>query len=295
MASTYTSNGGIEKIGVGEQSGTWGETTNLNFDIIDRLISGVGSITLSGTTHTLTTTDGTLSDGMYSVLLLGGTPSGTNTITVSPNDAQKLYFVKNDCGQTVIFTQGSGTSVSILDGEYALIYCDGGGATANVAELQQSILNISTIGTTENSKVVTTNASGNVTFSGDVAISGDVTTTGGTTTGTLNEGFSTVTSSSNATTIDCTAANNFAHTLTEATTFTFSNAPSSGTAYAFTLKLVQDASASAFAVTWPSAVRWSRGVEPTLITTASSVTLFTFYTHDGGVNWYGFVAGRDMF
>ncbi len=286
MSSTYTSNGGIEKIGVGEQSGTWGETTNLNFDIIDRLISGVGSITLSGTTHTLTTTDGTLSEGMYSVLLLSGTPSGTNTITVAPNDAQKLYFVKNGCGQTVIFTQGSGTSVSILDGEYALIYCDGGGATANVAELQQSILNISTIGTTESSKVVTTNASGNVTFAA---------ATGSTTIGMLNEGFSTVTSSSNATTIDCTTANNFAHTLTEATTFTFSNAPTTGTAYAFTLKLVQDASASAFAVTWPSAVRWSRGVEPTLITTASSVTLFTFYSHDGGVNWYGFVAGRDMF
>ena len=127
MSSTYTSNGGIEKIGVGEQSGTWGETTNLNFDIIDRLISGVGSITLSGTTHTLTTTDGTLSEGMYSVLLLSGTPSGTNTITVAPNDAQKLYFVKNGCGQTVIFTQGSGTSVSILAAiffRYLLIRAD---------------------------------------------------------------------------------------------------------------------------------------------------------------------------
>ena len=67
MASTYTGSG-IEKIATGEQSGTWGTTTNTNFDILDRLINGVGTITLSGTTHTLTTTDGTLSDGMFKVL-----------------------------------------------------------------------------------------------------------------------------------------------------------------------------------------------------------------------------------
>ena len=52
MASTYTANSGIEKIGAGEQAGTWGNTTNNNLDILDRAINGVGSITLSGTTHT---------------------------------------------------------------------------------------------------------------------------------------------------------------------------------------------------------------------------------------------------
>ena len=36
MASTYTGNNAIEKIGSGEQAGTWGNTTNLNLDIIDR-------------------------------------------------------------------------------------------------------------------------------------------------------------------------------------------------------------------------------------------------------------------
>ena len=63
---------------------------------------------LSGTTHTLTTTDGTLSDGMYKVLVLGGSPSGTNTITIAPNDADKVYIVVNGSGQTATFTQGSG-------------------------------------------------------------------------------------------------------------------------------------------------------------------------------------------
>jgi len=135
MASTYTVNSGIELIANGEQSGTWGSTTNTNLQIIDRLTNGVGNITLSGTTHTLTTTDGSLSDGQYKVLVFGGSPSGTNTVTVSPNDQDKLFFVKNNSGQSVIISQGSGANVTIPNGESAVIYCDGAGAGAAVVNL----------------------------------------------------------------------------------------------------------------------------------------------------------------
>ena len=135
MGSTYTDNGGIEKIGLGEQAGAWGTTTNNNFDIVDRLINGVGSISLSGTTHTLTTSDGSLSDGMFKVLVLGGSPSGTNTITIEPNNADKLYFVKNASGQSVTFTQGSGANVTILNGFGAIIFADGAGSGAAVTDL----------------------------------------------------------------------------------------------------------------------------------------------------------------
>ena len=135
MPSTFTDNGGIEKIGLGEQAGTWGTTTNTNLDIIDRLINGVGTITLSGTTHTLTTSDGSLSDGMFKVLVLAGSPSGTNTITISPNNADKLYFVKNGTSQTATFTQGSGGNVSIAAGKGAIIFADGGGSGAAVTDL----------------------------------------------------------------------------------------------------------------------------------------------------------------
>jgi hypothetical protein len=138
MASTYTSNGGIEKIGTGDQAGTWGTTTNLNMDIIDRLTNGVATISISGTTHTLTTTDGTLSDGMYKVLNFNGSPSGTNTITIAPNDQQKLFFVKNSTsgGHSIIIKQGSGTTVTILNTKTAIVYADGGGSGANVAQIE---------------------------------------------------------------------------------------------------------------------------------------------------------------
>ena len=139
MASTYTANSGVEKIGAGEQAGAWGTTTNNNLDILDRAINGVGAITLSGTTHTLTTSDGSLSDGGYKVIVLGGSPSGTNTVTISPNDQDKMYFVQNSTNQTVTFTQGSGANVSIVAGSKGMIYADGAGSGAAVVDLTASI------------------------------------------------------------------------------------------------------------------------------------------------------------
>ncbi len=139
MTSSYTSNTGIAKPATGDQSGTWGDTVNVNMDIIDRVLNGVGAISLSGTTHTLTTSDGALSDGMYRVLVLGGSPSGTNTITVSPNDQDKVFFVKNDSGQSAVFTQGSGANVTIANGDTKIIYCDGAGSGAAVVDFTNDL------------------------------------------------------------------------------------------------------------------------------------------------------------
>jgi microcystin-dependent protein len=73
---------------------------------------------------------------MSKVLVLGGSPSGTNTITISPNDADKLYFVKNGTSQTATFTQGSGADVSVAAGKQAIIFADGKGSGAAVTEIK---------------------------------------------------------------------------------------------------------------------------------------------------------------
>ena len=135
MASTYTTNQGLEKPATGDRSGTWGTMTNTNMDMLDRAISGVGALSLTGTATTLTTSDGSASDGNYKVLVLGGSPSGTNTITLSPNDGDKLYFVVNASGQSVIFSQGTGANVTIANGAADIIYADGAGSGAAVASL----------------------------------------------------------------------------------------------------------------------------------------------------------------
>ena len=147
MGSEYTTNGGIEKIGLGEQAGAWGTTTNNNFDIIDRLINGVVTITLSsGGTSTLSTSNGSLSDGMFKVLQLAGSPDAGHVITIEPKEAAKLYFVKNGSGQAIIFNQGSGgtvdnsRAVSIPNNNSAIIFANGGGNSAIVTSLSASLL-----------------------------------------------------------------------------------------------------------------------------------------------------------
>lgn len=134
MPSSYTTNTGIEKPADGEQSGTWGQTANVNYDILDRVVNGVGTISLSGTSHTLTTSDGSLSDGQYKVLVFTGTTLGTNTVTISPNDAQKLYFVFNSTDNPVEITQGSGGNVTVAVGDSAIVYADGAGSGAKVTD-----------------------------------------------------------------------------------------------------------------------------------------------------------------
>jgi len=126
------------------------------------------------------------------------------------------------------------------------------------------------------------------TYTGDVDITGELLVDS------YNETYAAVTSSSNATTVDCEAGNAFSHTLTENTTFTFSNPPASGTAYSFSIEIIQDASASGFTVTWPTSVDWPSATAPTLTATASAKDVFVFYTRDGGTTWYGFTAGQAL-
>lgn len=136
MASTYTVNTGIEKPDTGDQSGTWGETTNVNFDIIDRAVSGVGSISLTGlTAKTLTTSDGALSEGGYRVLIFTGSPGGTSTVTIDPPDQEKFYVVFNNTDESIVLTQGGGGNVTILTGNTKVVYADGEGASAKVSEV----------------------------------------------------------------------------------------------------------------------------------------------------------------
>lgn len=149
------------------------------------------------------------------------------------------------------------------------------GATVTTAEV--NYLDITTLGTTEASKAVTADANGVVTFDNGIS-----------------EEYTAVTSTSNATTVNLQDGTNFSHTLTENTTFTFSNPAASGKTSSFTLKLVQDASASGFTVTWPTSIDWPSATAPTLTATASAVDYFVFITHDGGTTYYGFTAGQAL-
>ena len=136
MASTYTDNTGIELIGSGEQAGAWGTTTNNNLKIIDRALNGSVTLTITGDT-TLSTTDGSLSNGQFKIVILAGSPGSAYNLLISPNDQQKWYFIKNSSGQTATVKQGggSGSTVAVATGLTAILFADGTGSNANVSSI----------------------------------------------------------------------------------------------------------------------------------------------------------------
>lgn len=134
MASTYTA-AGIELIAQGEQAGAWGNTTNTNWQLVEEMVGGVVDITLTGASYSLSTSDGASSEGRHSVLNFSGSPGATCTVTVTPNDMQKVYFVVNGSDQTVTISQGTGANVSVSAGKNKIVFCDGAGVGAAVTDI----------------------------------------------------------------------------------------------------------------------------------------------------------------
>ena len=102
MASTYTLNNGIELIGTGEQSGTWGDTTNTNLELIDTALDGQVSLTLSsagssGSPNALPVSDGASSNGRNRLISYvdGGDLGATAYVQLTPNDAEKIIYIRN--------------------------------------------------------------------------------------------------------------------------------------------------------------------------------------------------------
>jgi len=259
--------------------------------------ANVGTLAVSGNA-TVTgdlTVDGSINATVVGTADQANTLTTARTITIAGVTSGAANF--DGSSNITITTTGltldgtavtaTGTELNILDGATLttaeLNTLDG--ITASTAELNFVDGVTSNIQTQLDGKLTSFALE---TYTGDVDIDGELVVTS------YNETFAAVTSSSNATTIDCEAGNVFSHTLTENTTFTISNPPASGTAYGFSLKIVQDASASGYTVTWPTSVDWPDATAPTLTSTASAVDQFVFYTHDGGTTWYGFVAGQAL-
>ena len=148
MASTYTTNLGIEKPATGEQSGTWGATTNTNFDILDQAIGGIEAVTLSTAGSSvsptaLPITDGAVSTGRnkYIEFVDGGDLGATAYVQLTPNDSEKVVYFRNSLSgsRSILIFQGTYSSsrdIEIPNGKDVVLKFDGGGSTAIVTYLQ---------------------------------------------------------------------------------------------------------------------------------------------------------------
>ena len=127
MASTF-SNLGLNLQATGENSGTWGELTNVNLQEIDNAISGVVTITLTGNTtlaFTSNATSTTFTDeaGRNKTIILSGALSAT-TVTVSVPNIEKDYVIINNSGATATISSGGSTTVSIGTGSKNYVIVD---------------------------------------------------------------------------------------------------------------------------------------------------------------------------
>ena len=145
MASVYTNDLRLEEIGSGEQSGSWGDTTNTNLELIAEAFAfGTETITTNANTHVTTIADGASDPGRAMFLKYGGALDSACTITLGPNTVSKMWFIHNattdNSGDSsgpfsIIIAQGDGdTKVTIPNGHVKAVYSNGGGSGAVITD-----------------------------------------------------------------------------------------------------------------------------------------------------------------
>jgi hypothetical protein len=191
MPSTYSPDLRIELIGTGEQSGTWGTTTNTNLGtIIEDAISGLASVSVTTANQALTAINGSADQSRCAAISLTTTTTANFAVYVPP--VTKLYVVVNASAYTAtIFcstvlgnTTAAGTGVAVPAGKSVLLRSTG----VNVVEQLNHVTGNLSVGGTASATGfsgpltgnVTGNVSGNVTGNVTGNVSGSVAAGAGT-------------------------------------------------------------------------------------------------------------------
>jgi hypothetical protein len=124
MASTYSPLK-IELIGTGDQSGTWGTTTNTNLGTaLEEAITGSADVTFASGNVTLTLTDTNASQTARNLRLnLTGTTGGARNLVVPA--IEKLYLVNNGCADAVTVKNSTGTGIAVPAGKSMFVFNNG--------------------------------------------------------------------------------------------------------------------------------------------------------------------------
>jgi hypothetical protein len=131
--ATYVNDLRLKEITTGDESGTWGTSTNTNLELIAEAFSyGTEVITTNADTHTTTIADGATDPGRSLYLKYTGTLDSACTITIGPNTVSKVWIIENGTSgsQNIIISQGSGANITIPAGDTKVVYSDGAGAGA---------------------------------------------------------------------------------------------------------------------------------------------------------------------
>lgn len=115
MASTYSPLLRIELIGTGDQSGTWGITTNTNLGtLVEQAIAGAATVDVTVGDATLTELNGSSDQSRCAILKITGTP-GTARNVIAPASS-KTYIVINNSNASIVLKTASSTGLTVAAG-----------------------------------------------------------------------------------------------------------------------------------------------------------------------------------
>ena len=137
--ATYVNNLRLKEIATGDESGTWGTSTNTNLELIGEAL---GYNTQDGFSSdadaTTTVADGATDPAraLYFKVTSSATLTATRTLTIGPNTVSRVMWIENATtgGQSINISQGSGANVTIPTGAAKIVYLDGAGAGAAVVD-----------------------------------------------------------------------------------------------------------------------------------------------------------------
>jgi hypothetical protein len=168
MASTYSALK-IELIATGEQSGTWGTTTNNNLgnDALGEAITGSADVAFSSADVTVTLTDTNASQAARNLRLnLTGTSGGARQLILGSGcQIEKLYLINNGLADAVTVKNTSGSGIAVPAGKTMFVYNTG----SNVVDATTALSSLNISGLTA-SKPVFTDASKNLVSTGTLAV-----------------------------------------------------------------------------------------------------------------------------
>ena len=277
MASTY-SDLKIELIGTGDQTGTWGTTTNNNFSVaISEAITGSADVAFSSSDVTVTLTDVNSAQTARNLRLnLTGTSGGArNLILGSGCQIEKLYLINNGLADAVTVKNTSGTGIAVPAGKSMFVYNNATNVVDATTYLSSLTLGSALPVASGGTGVTTSTGTVNVVLSTSPTITTPV-ITGFTETvvaiGTVGASHTFVITTGTVQTA----------TLTGSTPCTFTM-PTATAGKSFILKLTQSA-ANMTTATF-TGVKFAGGTAPTITATASAVDIISFIAD--GTNWYG--------
>jgi hypothetical protein len=308
MPSSYTDLG-IELMATGENSGTWGDKTNTNLNIINQAAAGYQAISIAGGANTTTLgiqdgssdTAGNTNAARNLIIELTGTITGNQVVTV-PDSVEKSYIIKNNTTGTftVEFKTASGTGVTFgtTDKSTKILFADGTNivdtGTVSLTGVQTLTNKTLTSPKINEAVEVTATATELNILDGVTATTAELNYSDIVTLGTTAASKVFTADANNLTTVSGAVAN-VEDTLTDGATITWDvidspvakvtlggnrtlSAPSGTTPIAgqfISLTVIQDATGSRL-LTWNSAYEFTGDVAPTLTTTASKADVFVF-------------------